>query len=78
MSEFLQNEKLKGVDPNVIVKLVADLLPVIIQFGLPLVEKVITSIKEDPSLPVDGLKDTLLKRLEEASQKNQAILDQQQ
>lgn len=76
MPELLKNERLKGVDLNQIINLVATLLPVIIQFGLPLIEKVIVSIKEDPNLPADALKETLLKRLEDASKKNAEILNQ--
>jgi hypothetical protein len=65
-----------GLDLNAIAQILATLLPVLMQFGLPLVEKAISAIKQDPTLPTDVLKDTILKRLSDASAINNQILNE--
>lgn len=64
------------IDPNKILQLVALLLPIVLQYGIPLVEKVIQSVKEDPNLPADVelLKAKVMARLEEASKLNSEVI----
>lgn len=54
--------------------LVSVLVPTLIQFGIPLVEKVVEMIKKDPTIPASALAATIAQRLAEAATNNQAIL----
>lgn len=68
-----------GATPTVaeitaISSLVATLLPSILQYGIPMVEKVVAMIKHDPTIPVSALQQVIAQRLAETTQNDAQIL----
>lgn len=59
---------------NLISTLIAQLLPTILNFGIPAVENVIGMIKNDHNIPASALQAAIAQRLTEAAKNDQAIL----
>lgn len=76
MAYTCKSQAVKGVDANQVLIIVAQLLPLVLQYGIPMITKVIQAIQEDPNLPQEALKETFLKRIEEASALNNAIINE--
>lgn len=69
-----QTNNTTAAEITAISTIVATLLPTVIQYGIPLVEKVVGMIKTDPTIPVSALQQTIATRLANAATNNQAVL----